>query len=438
MKVVIAGAGYVGLVTGACLAETGATVACVDVDEVRIASLQIGELPFYEPQLGELVETMTRAGRLVFSTYISADLVGAEVVLICVGTPPQIDGSVDLSDVFGVAHEIGRNVTNPVVVVTKSTVPVGTSEKVRAIIALELAKRGVSIEFDVASNPEFLREGCAVNDFTKPDRIVLGVDSKRAREVLGRLYRPFVLHGYPIQFMDVASAELTKYAANAMLAMRISFMNVMAQVCESVGADISEVRDGLAADPRIGPDFLNAGIGYGGSCFSKDVRALVHTGGELGVNMALLRSAEEVNERQKISSVDRVEAELGTLQGRRIAIWGLSFKPNTDDVRGAPSLAIIRALKDRGADVVAFDPIANDAARRELGNMCTYLTDKYEVLDGADALILVTEWSEFLNIDGAEISRRMRGQLIFDGRNVLDGAQLALHGLRYRSVGRRP
>ena len=431
------GAGYVGLVTGACLADAGASVACVDVDVDKVALLRSGELPIFEPGLAEVVERAVSRGKLAFFTSIADVLPGAEVIFICVGTPPLGDGTVDLMRVLGVAKEIGQHLEHQVVIVTKSTVPVGTSEKVRSVIVTELAERGKRIDFDVASNPEFLKEGSAVSDFQKPDRIVVGVDSETARGVLGGVFRPFVLNGHPIHFMDIASAELTKYAANAMLAMRISFMSLIAQLCESVGADVGQVRAGIASDPRIGSKFLYAGTGYGGSCFSKDVRGLTAMGTALGIDMTMLRSIEEINERQKISLVDRAEAELGTLAGRRIAIWGLAFKPNTDDVRNAPSIAIIRSLVERGAEVCAFDPVAVVSAHKELGDMCTYVCDAYEALDGADALILATEWNEFRNVDGAEMARRMRGRLVLDGRNVIEAEQLRAFGFTYRSVGRK-
>ncbi len=437
MKVVIVGSGYVGLVTGACLADVGASVVCVDVDVEKVALLRRGEIPIFEPGLAEVVERAVSRGKLAFSTTIAEVLPGAEVVFICVGTSSLGDGNVDLARVLEVAQEIGRHMEQHVVIVTKSTVPVGTSDTVRTVVASELADRGEWIDFDVASNPEFLKEGSAVTDFQKPDRIVVGVDSDRARDVLSRVFRPFVLNGHPIHFMDIASAELTKYAANAMLAMRISFMNLMAQLCESVGADVGHVRAGIASDPRIGPKFLYAGTGYGGSCFSKDVRGLTAMGTSLGIDMAMLRSVEEVNERQKISLVDRAEAEFETLAGRRIAVWGLAFKPNTDDVRNAPSIAIIRALVERGAEVCASDPVAIGSARKELGDMCTYAVEPYEALDGADALILVTEWNEFRNPNGAEMARRMRGRLVLDGRNVMEAEQLERFGFTYRSVGRK-
>jgi UDPglucose 6-dehydrogenase len=437
MHVVVVGAGYVGLVTGACLADAGLRVVCVDADEAKVTLLQNGGLPIFEPGLAEVVLHARIRGKLSFTTNIGEALPGADVVFVCVGTPSKNDGSVDLTAVLEVATEIGRHLDHRVVIVAKSTVPVGTCQQIRIVVASELMARGKSIDFEVASNPEFLKEGTAVSDFQRPDRIVVGVDSVAAREVLEQVYRSFVLNGHPVHFMDVASSELTKYAANAMLAMRISFMNLISQVCESVGADVSHVRAGIASDPRIGSKFLYAGIGYGGSCFSKDLRAITETGKELGIDMSLLSAVEHINERQKISLVDRAEAELGTLRGRRITVWGLAFKPNTDDVRCAPAIEIIRALTKRGAEVIAYDPVAIDPARRELGETCTFSLDPYEALDGADALILATEWNEFRNVDGAQMARRMRGQLVFDGRNALGAEQVEPYGLKYRSVGRK-
>ncbi len=433
MKTVLVGTGYVGLVTGACLADAGVSVTCVDLDAAKIEALRRGVMPIYEPGLADVVSRGLARGRLRFSTSFENELRGADAVFICVGTPPREDGSADLRHVETVAADIGRHLEHYTVVVTKSTVPVGTAAVVRRAIERELAARGEDIEFDVASNPEFLKEGAAVADFQRPDRIVVGVDSDRAKAVLSQIYRPFVLNGHPLQFMDVVSAELTKYAANAMLATRISFMNLIAQFCEQTGADISAVRQGIASDPRIGAQFLYAGVGYGGSCFPKDVRAIVRTGRELGIDVGLLEAVESINARQRERVLALVEEELSTVKGRRVAVWGLAFKPNTDDVREAPAIGLITGLAERGATVVAYDPVAIDAARVHLGDRCTYAADAYEAVDGADALVLVTEWNEFRNPDVEELAKRMTGRLVVDGRNVLDAELLSAHGFVYRA-----
>ncbi len=435
MKVVIVGTGYVGLVSGACLADTGSDVVCVDTDEAKIADLHQGRMPIYEPGLGEVVTRAVASRRLRFSTELAHELPGTDTVFIAVGTPSSADGTADLSFVENVGRTIGRHITNYIVVVTKSTVPVGTATMLHRVITEELAARGTDIEFDVASNPEFLKEGVAVADFMKPDRIVIGVDSARARAVLERVYRPFVLNGHPVMFMDIASAEITKYAANAMLAMRVSFMNLMAQLCDATGADIGSVRRGIGADDRIGSRFLYAGVGYGGSCFPKDVRALAHTGEAAGISMDLLHATEAINERQKLVLVDRAHDLLGTLMGRRIAVWGLAFKPNTDDMREAPALAIVAALVSAGAHVVAYDPVAVPRARDLLGDSCQFVADAYGALDDADALMLVTEWPEFRTPDLAEMTTRMRGRLVLDGRNVLDATELRDAGFVYCGIG---
>ena len=429
------GTGYVGLVSGACLADVGCSVGCVDRDPHRIAQLHELVMPIYEPGLTEVVQRTTSRNTLRFSNTLKEELHGSDAVFICVGTPPSPDGSVDLSQVEAVAREIGRHLDHYSVIVVKSTVPVGTSQMVRSAVAEELDRRGVQVEFDVASNPEFLKEGAAIADFMKPDRIVVGVDSDRARAVLAQIYRPFVLNGRPLLFMDVRSAELTKYAANAMLATRISFMNLMAQLCERTGADIGSVRQGMSSDPRIGQQFLYAGIGYGGSCFPKDVQGLISTGATLGMGMGLLEEVEAINNRQKLLMVERATALLGSLAGRRITVWGLAFKPNTDDVRDAPALVIIQALVDAGAEVVAYDPVATDRARGYLGDICTYELDAYAAVDGADALILATEWPEFRTLNVEELASRMRGRLILDGRNVLDAEELRANGFVYQGVG---
>ena len=435
MKVTIVGTGYVGLVTGACLAEVGCAVSCVDVDAAKVARLERGELPIYEPGLGDVVKRTTARGRLRFSVSLRDELRGSDAVFIAVGTPPLDDGSADLRQVEAVAREIGRHLDHYTVVITKSTVPVGTAAMVKRVLREELELRGEDIEFDVASNPEFLKEGAAVADFLKPDRIVVGVESDRARAVLAQIYRPFVLNGHPLFFMDVPSAELTKYAANAMLAVRISFMNLISQMCEAYGADVSSVRQGVGSDPRIGSQFLYPGIGYGGSCFPKDVRALITSGLQVGIDMGMLQSVETVNDRQKLLLVERAEQLLGSLVGRRVAMWGLAFKPNTDDVREAPALAMIREFVGRGATVVAYDPVAQEQTRLHIGDICTYVESAYEALDESDVLVLATEWPEFRTPDIEELAKRMRGRLVLDGRNVLDAELLRAHGFDYVGIG---
>ena len=439
MKVTMVGTGYVGLVTGACLADMGCSVVCIDQSAAKIEMLLRGELPIYEPGLKEVVQRTTGSRRLRFSTSLVEEIRGSDAVFIAVGTPAGDDGRADLSQVEAVAREIGRSLDHYTVVITKSTVPVGTASVVRNAIAEELAARDADIEFDVASNPEFLKEGAAIDDFLRPDRIVIGVETDRARAVLSQIYRPFVLNGHPVLFMDIASAEVTKYAANAMLAVRISFMNLVSQLCERTGADVSDVRRGIGSDSRIGSKFLYAGIGYGGSCFPKDVRALITTGEEEGLSMELLRATERINDGQKLLPVERLERALGSVHGRRIAVWGLSFKPHTDDVREAPALAIIDALTAKGATVVAYDPVAADAARPWLPAGCTLAGSAYDALDGADALVLATEWPEFRAPDAQEMAKRMSGRVIVDGRNALDGEQLRAEGFDYSGVGlRRP
>ena len=430
------GTGYVGLVTGACLAEVGCSVVCVDVDEAKVERLSRGELPIYEPGLAEVVQRTAGRGRLRFSTSLGAELRGSDAVFIAVGTPPLDDGSADLRQVENVARQIGRALDHYTVVITKSTVPVGTAALVRRAIEEELALRGEQIEFDVASNPEFLKEGAAVSDFLRPDRIVVGVDSDRAKAILAQVYRPFVLNGHPLLFMDIASAELTKYAANAMLAVRISFMNLMAQLCDAHNADVNAVRRGVGSDPRIGAQFLYPGIGYGGSCFPKDVRAIIQTGSAAGLDMGMLTAVELINDRQKLLLVDRAADMLGSLRGRRVALWGLAFKPNTDDVREAPALEMVHEFVSRGAEVVAYDPVATAQARAYLGDICRYADDPYDALDDADVLVLATEWAEFRTPDLTEMAKRMRNRLVLDGRNVLDGDALREQGFAYECIGR--
>ena len=444
MKVVIVGSGYVGLVTGACLSDTGANVVCVDVDASKIERLQRGEMPIYEPGLEALVRRNMAKGRLRFTTDLADALVEADVEFIAVGTPPGDDGSADLSQVLGVASSIGRVLatrpTDYLVVVTKSTVPVGTAAYVAEQLrtsAASAAQTGVEAsEFDVASNPEFLKEGAAIEDFEHPDRIVIGVETERAQAVLERLYRPFLLNARPVIFMDIASAEITKYAANAMLATRISFMNTIAALCDAVGADVSLVRRGIGSDPRIGQSFLYAGPGYGGSCFPKDVRALHATAASLGVDFGILREVEAANERQKSVPVAKLRALIdrvdGSLAGVTVALWGLAFKPNTDDIRDAPALTVISELLDAGAEVRLYDPVA--ALPSGMFDGVTVCGEPYEATVGADALVLLTEWPEFRNVDPTLLA--LRRPLIVDARNVLDTETLAEHGYTVASIGR--
>jgi len=436
MKIVIVGTGYVGLVTGTCLSEVGIDVICVDVDVKKIENLKNGILPIYEPGLDKLVHRNYEKGRLQFSTNLGDSIKDADAAFIAVGTPPGEDGSADLKYVLTVAREIGENMNDYGVIITKSTVPVGTAAKVKKEIQDALDKRGVSIEYDVASNPEFLKEGAAVNDFMKPDRIVVGVESERARKVLEKLYHPFTLNGHPVIFMDVPSAEMTKYAANAMLATKISFMNDVANLCEIMGADVNLVRRGIGSDPRIGNKFIYPGIGYGGSCFPKDVKALVRTARENGYEMRILQSVEDVNEDQKSVLFNKVMKRFnGDLKGKHFAVWGLSFKPNTDDMREAPSVVIIDKLLAEGATVSAYDPVAMEEAQRDLGDRITYAKDEYEAIKDADALLVVTEWSEFRVPDFEDIKASLKNPLVFDGRNIFEIQRMAELGFEYHCIG---
>ncbi|MBN1822318.1 MAG: UDP-glucose/GDP-mannose dehydrogenase family protein, partial [Prolixibacteraceae bacterium] len=396
MKISVIGTGYVGLVSGTCFAETGINVVCVDVDEQKIYQLNNGKIPIYEPGLHDIYQRNVEKGRLSFTTDLVSSLEDAEAVFIAVGTPPDENGSADLKYVLNVAHEIGKHIDHYMVIVTKSTVPVGTSEKVKEVLTEEISKRGVTIPFDVASNPEFLKEGSAVNDFLKPDRIIVGTNSERAQKVMKRLYKPFLLNGHPIIFMDVLSSEMTKYAANSMLATKISFMNDIANLCEIVGADVNYVRKGIGSDPRIGDKFIYPGTGYGGSCFPKDVQALIRTADEMGYSLEILKAVEDVNNRQKSVLVGKIKTHFkNKLKGKKLAIWGLSFKPKTDDMREAPSLVIIENLLNEGAEVTAYDPVAMDEGKRILGDKITFAKDEYEACIDANALIIVTEWPEF-------------------------------------------
>ncbi len=437
MKIAIVGTGYVGLVTGTCFAEVGLDVTCIDVDKRKIDNLNKGIIPIYEPGLEEMVHKNVQVGRLHFGTDLAACLDEVEVVFSAVGTPPDEDGSADLKYVLEVARTIGANMHKYILVVTKSTVPVGTAKKVRQAIQQELDKRGVSLDFDVASNPEFLKEGAAVRDFMYPERVVLGVESEKAETILKRLYHPFLLNNFPVIFMDVPSAEMTKYAANAMLATRISFMNDIANLCEIMGADVNMVRKGMGSDSRIGSKFLYAGCGYGGSCFPKDVKALIKTAKENGYKMRVIEAVEEVNEDQKNILFRKLsEHYQGDLTGKTIALWGLSFKPETDDMREAPSLVLIDSLVNAGAVVRAYDPVAVEEAKRRTSHPVTYCKDKYEATIDADALLLVTEWTEFRMPTWSVVKKTMRQSLVIDGRNIYDKNELTENGLVYSCIGR--
>lgn len=436
MNIAIVGTGYVGLVTGACFAEVGINVTCVDIDAKKIENLRQGIIPIYEPGLDELVKRNSEAGRLKFTTSLEECINEVEVVFCAVGTPPDQDGSADLHYVIEVARTFGRLIDRYAILVTKSTVPVGTSKLVRAAIEEELEKRGETIEFEVASNPEFLKEGAAIKDFMSPDRVVIGTETPRARKVMERLYRPFLLNNFRVIFMDIASAEMTKYAANSMLATRISFMNEIAALCELVGADVNMVRKGIASDARIGSKFLYPGCGYGGSCFPKDVKALARTGAEAGHRMKIIEAVDEVNNQQKLVVFHKLEAALKTLRGKRVAIWGLSFKPETDDMREAPSLVVIDRLLAHGAEVVVYDPVAMDECKRRIGNKVIYAKDMYDAAADADAVALLTEWKQFRVPSWRVIKKAMRGNVIVDGRNIYDPVELADEGLVYSCIGR--
>jgi len=436
MKIAIVGSGYVGLVTGTCFAEVGIDVVCVDIDQKKIENLKKGIAPIYEPGLEEMLRRNMQKGRLSFTTVIAEALADAEVIFIAVGTPPGEDGSADLQYVLAVAHECGRHMNDYLLVVTKSTVPVGTATKVKSAIREELGKRNAPIPFDVASNPEFLKEGAAIEDFLKPDRIVIGLDSPRAEEIMKRLYKPFTLNGHPVIFMDITSAEMTKYAANSMLATKISFMNDIANLCEIVGADINMVRKGIGSDTRIGPKFIYPGIGYGGSCFPKDVQALVRTAHEFGYELRVLKAVEAVNKDQKLVLFDKIMKYFkGNLNGRTFAMWGLSFKPHTDDMREAPSVAIIKKLLEAGATVRAYDPVAMEEARHYLGESISYCEDQYEALSEADALAMVTEWPEFKFPNFSLMKKLMKTPAVFDGRNIYDQAEMKRNGFDYFCIG---
>ena len=437
MKIAIVGTGYVGLVTGTCFAEMGVEVFCVDIDRQKIENLRNGVVPIYEPGLEEMVIRNYEVGRLHFTTELTEVLDQVEIVFSAVGTPPDEDGSADLKYVLDVARTIGRAMNKYLLVVTKSTVPVGTARRIRQTIADELDRRGVTIDFDIASNPEFLKEGAAVKDFMHPDRIVVGVESDRARRLMEKLYHPFMLNNFRIIYMDIPSAEMTKYAANAMLATRISFMNDMANLCEIIGADINMVRKGIGADTRIGSSFLYAGCGYGGSCFPKDVKALISTASDHGYPMRILQAVEDVNEEQKTLLFRKLSAHFGgDLRGRKVAMWGLAFKPETDDMREAPSLVLIDRLLDAGCQITAYDPVAIPEARRRIGDRIAYAKNIYETVEGADVLMVVTEWKEFRLPAWARIRSLMKTPLILDGRNIYNIAEIEEAGFTYHCIGR--
>lgn len=436
MNIAIVGTGYVGLVSGTCFAEMGINVTCVDIDSRKIENLRKGIIPIYEPGLDELVHRNSEAGRLHFSTDLSEVLPEVTVVFSAVGTPPDEDGSADLRYVLEVARTFGRHITRYTLLVTKSTVPVGTAAKVREVIREELGRRGVDVPFDVASNPEFLKEGAAIKDFMSPDRVVVGTDSERARKTMERLYKPFLLNSDRMIYTDIPSAEMIKYAANSMLATRISFMNDIANLCELVGADVNMVRKGIGTDTRIRKKFLYAGCGYGGSCFPKDVKALIKTADSKGYDMKVLKAVEEVNERQKSVLFDKLSRHFGgDLKGKTVAMWGLAFKPKTDDMREAPSLVLIDLLTQAGVRVKVFDPVAMEECRRRVGDRVTYAADMYEAALDADALMLVTEWNEFRMPSLPVLARTMAGKVILDGRNLYDTEYLAEFGFTHYKIG---
>lgn len=433
MKIAVVGTGYVGLVTGTCFAETGNFVTCVDIDEKKVESLRRGKITIYEPGLETLFDRNTKEGRLKFTTDLAAGIEGAEVIFLALPTPPGEDGSADLKYILGVAHDLGKTMKQYAVIVDKSTVPVGTAEKVTAAIS-----KNATVEFDVVSNPEFLREGVAVEDFMKPDRVVVGTESEAAKKVMERLYAPLVRQGNPVIFMDERSAEMTKYAANSFLAMKITFMNEIANLCELAGADVDDVRRGIGTDSRIGKRFLFPGIGYGGSCFPKDVQALGKTAAEYNYNFKILKSVMSVNEKQKTKLIPQIKEYFGgDLKGKTIALWGLAFKPYTDDIREAPALYNIRSLRNAGAKVVVYDPEAMPNIKKEIGRKVKYAETQYDALEGADALMIMTEWPEFRTPDFDKIAEKLNNKVIFDGRNLYDLDRMEEFGFDYFSIGRR-
>ena len=436
MKITIVGSGYVGLVTGACFSEVGINVVCVDIDKKKIDNLNQGIIPIYEPGLEPMIKRNMEKGRLSFTTKIEEAIVDSEVLFISVGTPPDEDGSADLKYVVAVARDCGKYMKDYMLVVTKSTVPVGTSKKVRQAVQEELTKRQVDIPFDVASNPEFLKEGAAINDFLKPDRIVVGLDSPRAEGLINTLYKPFTLNGHPIIIMDIVSAEMTKYAANSMLATKISFINDIANLCEIVGADINKVRKGIGSDSRIGPKFIYPGIGYGGSCFPKDVQALIKTASENNYDLKVLQAVEAVNKHQKLVLFNKIMKYFeGDVKGKTIGVWGLSFKPQTDDMREAPSLYVINSLLEAGAVVKAYDSVAMEEAKHHFGDRISYCKDQYEALIDADCLAVLTEWPEFKIPSYKTMQKLLNAPVIFDGRNIYDGKEMKNEGFTYFCIG---
>jgi UDPglucose 6-dehydrogenase len=438
MKITVVGTGYVGLVTGTCFAESGVIVTCVDNDTEKIRQLQEGSIPIYEPGLEDMIRRNVEKKRLFFTSRLKDAVKDAEVVFIAVGTPPGEDGGADLKHVLSVAKEIGSSITGNIVVATKSTVPAGTSEKIRKIIQDQLDKRKLKIFFDMASNPEFLKEGAAVEDFLKPERIVIGIDNEKTAEIMKRLYLPFVLNNHPIIFMDIISAEITKYAANAMLATRISFINEIANLCDILGADINQVRKGIGSDSRIGNKFLYPGSGYGGSCFPKDVKAIIKTATDQGCELKVIKAAEQANQYQKNVIFNKISGFFNNqLENKIISIWGLSFKPKTDDIRESSSIYLIERLLKEKAVIRAYDPAAINETRKKLGNRITYSTDPYETLNNADAMVLMTEWSEFHLPDFVKMAEKMKGKVIFDGRNIYDPAEVKKMGFRYFGIGRK-
>ncbi|MBN2275384.1 MAG: UDP-glucose/GDP-mannose dehydrogenase family protein [Bacteroidales bacterium] len=438
MKILIIGTGYVGLVTGACISETGIEVSCIDIDEKKINNLKNGIISIYEPGLEDIVKRNIEKQRLHFSTSIKDSIDGCKAVFIAVGTPPHEDGSADISHVLNAAREVGRHMKEHMVIVTKSTVPIGTSYKVKDVIQSELDRLQSKLTFDIASNPEFLKEGNAVEDFLRPARIVIGVENEKAKDTLSKIYRPFQLNGYRTIFMDIPSAELTKYTANCMLATKISFMNEIANLCELVGADINMVRHGIGSDPRIGSKFIYAGAGFGGSCFPKDVKALIKTAGDKGYSLEIIKAVEAVNNRQKEVIFHKIMRHFGNnIKGKHFGIWGLSFKPNTDDMREAPSTVIISKLLEAGASARAYDPVAMKEARLRFGDSISYASDNYDALLDANALILMTEWAEFRVLNFKVLKRIMKQRIIFDGRNIYDPAEIKENGFVYYGIGRK-
>jgi len=438
MKIAIIGSGYVGLVTGTCLADVGFEVICVDIDREKVEQLKKGKSPIYEPGLEEMLERNIQKGRITFTTSLVSILDDVEVIFSAVGTPPDEDGSADLQYVLDVARTVGRHMNKYVLLITKSTVPVGTAKLVKNAMEEELTMQGLSIDFDIASNPEFLKEGDAINDFLRPERIVVGVESEKAKTLFEKIYKPFVLNGHPIIFTDISSAEMIKYAANSMLATRISFMNDIANLCEIVGADINMVRKGIGSDSRIGSKFLYAGIGYGGSCFPKDVKALIKTADTHGYSLDLLKAVEAINDRQKEVLFNKLSQYYkGNISTKTIAVLGLAFKPNTDDMREAPSLVLIDLLKKAGCNIRVYDPVAMEEAKRRIGNDVHYCHDVYETIEQADALLLVTEWSEFRAINLQKVKELMKHPVIFDGRNIYDAQEMKKNHIHYFAIGRK-